>query len=176
MFFDAEALIQEIEADPVLAGYVTSLTPVEVRASRHAAEALITFRMAALEAGIAGVIALMAGASLAVSYSKLRGQSIVVRHLHGRHALGSYRWLLLAEVTLVLGALSWLPWQVIQRRADFDALVEATEGGIGLGPPPELRVADLLPGALVVLVVSGGMAVTLWWIHRRIIRKGVSEA
>lgn len=176
LFFDAEALIQEIEADPVLAGYVTSLTPVEVRASRHAAEALIAFRMAALEAGIAGVIALMAGASLAVSYSRLRGPSILVRHLHGRHALGSYRLLLLAEVALVLGAVSWLPWQVMQRRVHFEALVAATEGGIGLGPPPELRVADLLPGALVVLVVSGGLVMMLFWVHRRIIRKGVSEA
>ncbi|MDO5066611.1 MAG: hypothetical protein Q4D96_04965 [Propionibacteriaceae bacterium] len=175
-FFDADQLVHEIKADPVLAGYVTSLTPVETRAAHHAVEALVRFRLALAKAGIAGVIALVAGLSLAVSHSKLRGQRIFVRHLHGGSAIGSYRMLLLAETVLVLGALVWLPWQVMQQRAEFDALAEATGGGLGLGPPPELQLGDLVPGMLVVLVVSGGMAVTLWQIHRRIIRKGISEA
>lgn len=175
LFFEVEALIQEAAADPVLGGYVASFTPVEVRAARYAAEALIIFRLRLFEAGIAMMIAVVAGVSLAVSYSKLRGQRIFVRHLHGRSAFGSYAAVLTAEAVLALGVLLWLPWQVLRQRAEFEAVVEAT-GALGHGAPPTIQLADLLPGVLVVLVVSGGMAVTLWWVHRRIVSKGVSEA
>ena len=48
--------------------------------------------------------------------------------------------------------------------------------GGGLGAVPGLRAADLLPGLLVVLVVSGGMCGTLCWVHQRILRMGISEA
>ena len=48
--------------------------------------------------------------------------------------------------------------------------------GGGLGAAPGLRAVDLLPGLLVVLVVSGGMCGTLCWVHRWIIKMGISEA
>nr|WP_315565563.1 hypothetical protein [Arachnia propionica] len=66
-----------------------------------------------------------------------------------------------------------IPWQILQPRSEHEAML--VMGG-GLGAVPGLRAADLLPGLLVVLVVSGGMCGTLCWVHQRILRMGISEA
>lgn len=158
LLFDSDALVQQVEADPRLAGYVTSITPVETRAAHQAADALTQLRIAVFEAAVAFVIALVAGLSLAVSHGKLRGQRIFVRHLHGGNPLASYRLLLALEVVLALGVLVWIPWQILQLRSEHDAMLAM---GGGLGAAPGLRAVDLLPGLLVVLVVSGGMCGTL---------------
>ena len=173
LLFDADALVQQVEADPRLAGYVTSITPVETRAAHQAADALTQLRIAVFEAAVAFVIALVAGLSLAVSHGKLRGQRIFVRHLHGGNPLASYRLLLALEMVLALGVLVWIPWQILQLRSEHDAMLAM---GGGLGAAPGLRAVDLLPGLLVVLVVSGGMCGTLCWVHQRIIKMGISEA
>ena len=53
LLFDSDALVQQVEADPRLAGYVTSITPVETRAAHQAADALTQLRIAVFEAAVA---------------------------------------------------------------------------------------------------------------------------
>ena len=91
-------------------------------------------------------MAVLAGVAVAGAYTRLHASRILVRHLHGWSMWSNYRVLIALEGIILLAVLAWAPYEVMRRRAEFEALF----AGDPTQQAPALQTLDMLPALLVV--------------------------
>lgn len=170
---DRAAALADVEADPELATYVRSITPVTTQADLVTTQKAGELRAALFSTAIAYGVVLMAGVAATIAHTTQRAQRILVRRLHGWRIPRIYPVLLAVEAALLVLVLGWAPWQVHRERQELLPLMELGSPPGGL---PSVGLVDLVPVVLLALITTGGFCAALAIAHRRVIRHGTSEA
>lgn len=174
IFPGPEVVERALAADPRLNDVVLYTSPVGGEARSECLQTLHHFQAALMAALLSAAVLLVAGLLVTYMYSRVAAQWTFAHHLHGRRFVLTHRWFLLAATAVLATIVAWLPWRVWLANREYHEAVDA-------GFPAPVPLAVLGPEqmsamAAVALLVAATVLAALAHNHRRVVRRGASEA
>lgn len=143
----------------LMGAWISAYVPVAGAAADHLAEATTTLRIQAGGLLVALGVLLATALGMAQIHTRANAQAILVRYLHGWSFLRTHRWLIVAEVVLVVAVATWSVSRlvnVLTLQAGGDtggASLHGTEISVAMWQPVAAALVSVLNLAVLVAMV-----------------------